>query len=303
MSEELKAAAITEGKASKGGTNPPNTSDVRPAPPKGSGDMKHIDRGDELKAAAERIIKEYNSPTRWPGGVTFDSLRELVAWTRETLTAALAAPPDGEGTTTFTDEQCFHLNAHQRNSNFHPYTCGNDSRHRPLIATRFGWKCADCNYTQNWAHGRTMDGSYQLATLTAERDDWKAKAEEADKLLESVAIHLQGWALRHDMKPELATSMMERLHDVDKARRLLQAESVGRSPTTRKAGERMSEVQAPAVCSLPSLPPDVSDAFESFKLAIMRHRLANWFDISQEDIIAALEHLKNLALMEPEDWK
>ena len=52
----------------------------------------------------------------------------------------------------WTDEQCFELNAHQHRGDMHPYTCGNDSRHRPLIATRQGWRCADCDYTQNWAH-------------------------------------------------------------------------------------------------------------------------------------------------------
>lgn len=53
----------------------------------------------------------------------------------------------------FTDDQCFFLNANQHRGDIHPYTCGNDSRHRPLIATRQGWRCADCDYRQNWAHG------------------------------------------------------------------------------------------------------------------------------------------------------
>lgn len=53
----------------------------------------------------------------------------------------------------WTDDECFSLNAGQHDSTRHPYTCGNDSRHRPLIATRFGWRCADCDYRQGWAHG------------------------------------------------------------------------------------------------------------------------------------------------------
>ncbi len=48
----------------------------------------------------------------------------------------------------WTDEECFRRNAHQHNQQAHPYTCGNDSNHRPLIATPHGWKCADCDYTQ-----------------------------------------------------------------------------------------------------------------------------------------------------------
>lgn len=49
------------------------------------------------------------------------------------------------------DETIARLNAHQHDDRFHPYTCGYDSRHI-LVATREGWKCPECDYTQNWAH-------------------------------------------------------------------------------------------------------------------------------------------------------
>ena len=55
----------------------------------------------------------------------------------------------------WTDEQVFQLNASQHRGDIHPYTCGNDSRHRPLIATPQGWRCADCDYKQGWAHAST----------------------------------------------------------------------------------------------------------------------------------------------------
>jgi hypothetical protein len=50
------------------------------------------------------------------------------------------------------EDRCFQLNAQQHDRSLHPYTCGNDSRHRPLIATPHGWRCADCDYRQDWAH-------------------------------------------------------------------------------------------------------------------------------------------------------
>jgi hypothetical protein len=55
--------------------------------------------------------------------------------------------------TPFTDEQVKALNDYQASGQFHPYTCGNDSRHRVLVATTKGWHCPDCDYTQKWAHG------------------------------------------------------------------------------------------------------------------------------------------------------
>jgi hypothetical protein len=47
---------------------------------------------------------------------------------------------------------------------------------------------------------------------------------------------------------------------------------------------------------LPSLPPDVSDAFEAYKLCILRHKLALWQEISQHDMVLSLDSLKQLAL-------
>jgi len=48
--------------------------------------------------------------------------------------------------------------------------------------------------------------------------------------------------------------------------------------------------------ALPPLPPDVNDAFEAYKLAILRHKLAGWRDISRGDMLASLEALEQLAL-------
>ena len=53
----------------------------------------------------------------------------------------------------WTEEQVKLLNEQQQRMDRHPYTCGNNSRHRSLVATEYGWVCLDCNYTQNWAHG------------------------------------------------------------------------------------------------------------------------------------------------------
>ena len=36
------------------------------------------------------------------------------------------------------------------------------------------------------------------------------------------------------------------------------------------------------------------DAFESFKLSILRHKLAGWVDVAADDVLAALSALKQL---------
>jgi hypothetical protein len=60
------------------------------------------------------------------------------------------------------------------------------------------------------------------------------------------------------------------------------------------AGEPESEVRP--FENLPELPEDLLAAFESFKLAILRHKLAGWVEIAREDVIGTLEALKQLAL-------
>ena len=47
--------------------------------------------------------------------------------------------------------------------------------------------------------------------------------------------------------------------------------------------------------TVPSLPADVSDAFEAYKLCILRHKLAGWTEIARDDLCASLDALKELA--------
>jgi hypothetical protein len=46
---------------------------------------------------------------------------------------------------------------------------------------------------------------------------------------------------------------------------------------------------------LPPLPPDLNEAFESFKLAILNHKLCGWREISLGQVLAVLDALRQLA--------
>jgi len=52
---------------------------------------------------------------------------------------------------------------------------------------------------------------------------------------------------------------------------------------------------------LPTLPDDMVDAFEAMKLSILRHKAANWVDVSLEDLLVSLDALKQLALAPSSD--
>ena len=49
--------------------------------------------------------------------------------------------------------------------------------------------------------------------------------------------------------------------------------------------------------NLAELPGDLAEAFEAFKLSIIRHKADQWQAISLEDVLGALEALKELALI------
>ncbi len=54
-------------------------------------------------------------------------------------------------------EQVLWLNQFQNTGSFHPFTCGENSNHRPLVAGPNGWVCIDCGYSQAWAHDFMAD--------------------------------------------------------------------------------------------------------------------------------------------------
>ena len=59
------------------------------------------------------------------------------------------------------------------------------------------------------------------------------------------------------------------------------------------------EPSAPAIqpfAALAELPEDLATAFEDFKLAILHHKMSGWQEISQADVLAAIDSLHSLAL-------
>ncbi|HEV3004606.1 MAG TPA: hypothetical protein VGX78_09095 [Pirellulales bacterium] len=48
--------------------------------------------------------------------------------------------------------------------------------------------------------------------------------------------------------------------------------------------------------NLPELPDDLAEAFEAYKLAILRQKVAGWQEVSRDDVLWSLDALKQLAL-------
>ncbi|MBI1903609.1 MAG: hypothetical protein HYS13_21110 [Planctomycetia bacterium] len=65
--------------------------------------------------------------------------------------------------------------------------------------------------------------------------------------------------------------------------------------------EAAADVSAPADArrvfeDLPDLPPDLAEAVETFKLAILRHKLAHWAEVPSAHVLSALDALRELVL-------
>jgi hypothetical protein len=73
-------------------------------------------------------------------------------------------------------------------------------------------------------------------------------------------------------------------------------ESYGEAGGTESAGpaEKVDLVQPFA--NLPSLPDDLADAFDAFKLAILHHKAAGWSSVESEAVLRTLDSLKTLVL-------
>ena len=66
-------------------------------------------------------------------------------------------------------------------------------------------------------------------------------------------------------------------------------------PSEYTSGEAAAAPVRP-FAHLAELPDDLAQAFEGFKMGILRHKLAGWSEVSLDDVLASLDGLKQLAL-------
>ena len=73
--------------------------------------------------------------------------------------------------------------------------------------------------------------------------------------------------------------------------------SRGSSGDSEKAQKESAPVEfVQPFANLAELPDDLAEAFETYKLAILRHKVEKWQRISLADVLASLDALKQLAL-------
>ena len=79
-------------------------------------------------------------------------------------------------------------------------------------------------------------------------------------------------------------------------------DSDGEEGASAESAEMAGQMTADNIASVrpfervSDLPEDLADAFDSFKLAILRHKLAEWEEVSRDDVLAAVDGLRQLVL-------
>jgi hypothetical protein len=146
-------------------------------------------------------------------------------------------------------------------------------------AVQNGWSVAQMRLTRWETLGKAPDA------MPRESDIVSAELDEDGPSPEDIGPEAIGESVRDVRDPEGGgPSASGRLDDAGDAE-----ESGG--PSAR------SEPIQP-LARVPNLPQDLADAFETFKLAILNHKLSGWTKVGREDVLAALEALRQLALTE-----
>ncbi|MCI0359811.1 MAG: hypothetical protein L0211_15145 [Planctomycetaceae bacterium] len=160
----------------------------------------------------------------------------------------------------------------------------------------------DWNDAEMWLEGAVASG-WSVARMRDERWQTLGKLEsERPQKQDIVAAETdEDFEPARTSDPARATITSE-LSDVQLGPRLEgpdfgdEAEFAGNSQSAAEqvGGDEPAALVQP-FAHLPELPDDLAEAFDALKLAILRHKQANWSEISLSDVLRTLDALKALA--------
>ena len=158
-----------------------------------------------------------------------------------------------------------------------------------------------------WLEG-ALQSDWSIAEMRAQRREALGQLAGDDSAMEDAAAEPWDDDAAYDDEGEVIGGTIDVVRDPAEAF----AEDAGRDgddidgasyaddgdDTLDKDGQPAAATQQAVrpFAELPPLPADVNDAFESYKLCILRHKLASWEEISRDDMLASLDSLKQLAL-------
>ncbi len=167
--------------------------------------------------------------------------------------------------------------------------CSGAMSRRPSIGTmpRCGWK-GPC---------RTVGPSPRCGTSDGKRPARRKARRRLDEVIASEFD--EDSQAREEIPPEKIDAVRGVVRDPDADDATGLADSEGEAddeppfdagpPAGPDSAGSSGGVAIRPFANLPKLPDDVQEALESFKLAILAHKLTGWDDVSCDDILAALD--------------
>jgi len=155
----------------------------------------------------------------------------------------------------------------------------------------------DWNDAEMWLEGAVQSG-WSISQMRVQR--WQAQGSPADhqpRDADIIAAELDEDAAADDAAAKLSAVRDPRGAATEPDDEFEAADVFADEEATDNVATPVAA--APAVrpfADLAALPDDLSAAFESFKLSILRHKLAGWGEVSRDDVLASLDALKQLAV-------
>jgi hypothetical protein len=162
----------------------------------------------------------------------------------------------------------------------------------------------DWHDAEMWLEGAVASG-WSVARMRAER--WQALGslpDEAPREEDVVAAELdEDYEPADDSAPQTIRESLREVRGLEgetgrEGRAGASEESAVAAPWEEPGGTKAPVATAPAVGpfgDLPPLPPDLAEALDALKLAILRQKRSGWREVSLADVLAALDALGQLA--------
>ncbi len=165
----------------------------------------------------------------------------------------------------------------------------------------------DWSDAEMWLEGALQKGwsVSQLRQQRQQANEGPAEAYPAESDIIENTIELGDYHSADDGDFDVnATAKLAKVRNPDEADEDGGDEPPLESATAERSAEHTTEPAARRerpLANLPELPEDLSEAFEQFKLAILHHKMGQWREISQDELLAALDALRALAIAPSEN--
>lgn len=159
----------------------------------------------------------------------------------------------------------------------------------------------DWDDAEMWLEG-AVQSRWSVAEMRAQRH--QTLGETGDELAQAEDSVDEPWDEdAADAEAEVATGSIEAVREPVRDDADMESDEPDQSQFDERSADSPEEMPASAVAEavrpfaeLPPLPADVNDAFEAYKLCILRHKLAGWQEITRDDMLASLDSLRQLVL-------